>query len=62
MANQKKPPEEKEVALQSYLAIAVVFFVVGVAMIASESTRVPGIVFFVLGLTFFALGQKKTEK
>lgn len=60
----KKDPGKKAETTdqQSFTAIGVVFFIAGVGMLASESTRMVSIPFLSLGATFFILGQQKTPK
>lgn len=54
---EAKPSPESD--RQSYYAIALVFSMVGIAMIIAESTRTTGIPFLVLGITFFAIAQNE---
>lgn len=56
-----KADEEADSAI--YRAIGLVFLIVGVALVLPESTRLTGLPFLVLGMTFIALSkQDKSPK
>ena len=60
MANKNKSSKSKNDESQTYLSIAIVFFIAGIAMIIPESTLASGLPFVVLGITFFILSQEKS--
>lgn len=50
---------------ESFFPVGIVFFTIGIALGVGESTRLSGIPFLVLGITFFAISaaakRKKTK-
>lgn len=62
MPSKKKNTTPDDTDSQNYIAIAVPFLVIGAALLFSEGTRAAGLPFFILGLTFFAIGQQETSK
>lgn len=46
---------------QNYLALSVVFFVIGVTMIVSNISRASGIPFMVIGVAFFIISQQNPK-
>lgn len=61
MATQNKKPTPKN-DKEDYLTIGLVFTIVGVALLLTETARAAGLPFFILGLTFFVMSRQDTQK
>lgn len=59
---KKKITSSPEPDTTNYLGVGVVFFAVGLSMLASEATRYAGLPFFILGLSFMAIAHRDSKK
>lgn len=62
MTDKKPTRRSKMRDFQNYTTIAIAFLASGIVFASQESTRILGLVFFILALTYFIIGQDQSKK
>lgn len=58
----KNSKDSQDSDKQTYSAVGLVFFVIGISLLLPEGTRAVGLPFAIIGFTFLILSQQDTSK